>query len=636
MNMEKPSFDYKKSPSHLLKSIWGFDNFRPHQQEIIQSVLDKKDTIAILPTGGGKSVCYQIPALLFEGLTLVISPLLALMHEQVTWLKKHQVKAAMLSSEMNRHEMIEVFDNIKFGNIKLLYVSPERLQNHLFKEKIQELRIDFIAVDEAHCISNWGHDFRPSYLQIGKIREIFPTVPILALTATATKKVLVEIEHKLALKIPSIFQSSFEKKNLAYLIKETFDKKGELLYELTKNKGSSIVFVRNRREVENISDFLNHNGFSSSFYHSQLSAAEKEKRQTLWQEEKHQVMVATNAFGMGIDKANVRSVFHLSVPDSVESYYQEVGRAGRDGNKANSYLFYTQPELDKNLKLFENNIPKKNEFEHIISMLFNQYSIGMNEYNDEVFPFDLEVFSKKYKIDKKKVKKTIQFLNQAEIISFIPAQKNSTVRLLVNSKEIKNITKKIPLNLLDSIARMPNSQLSFVSIDAYLLSKELNCRKKQIDKSLQTLKKQGFIEFNDNTNSTIQFLQPRNAHFTIDQKPIWKHFEATQLSLYQRLLDIQYFVKKKNLCRNQLILGYFGEITQKKCGKCDVCEKKEITVSKAKIDDEILSFLTKNPIELKEILLFFHHYPKKMVTETLEELLEQNKIKNSYLTYYHL
>ncbi len=636
MQLDSENKTNQKTPLSLLKEIWGYNAFRPNQEEIIASILQKKDTVAILPTGAGKSVCYQIPALILDGLTLVISPLVALMKDQVNWLKENNVKAAMLSAEMNRYEIIEVFDNIKFGNIKLLYVSPERLQNDLFKEKIAELNVDLIAVDEAHCISNWGHDFRPSYLQIATIRELFPTVPVLALTATATDKVLKEIIKNLALSTPKVFIASFEQKNLTYHIQESFDKKNDLAYELHKNKGSSIVFIRNRKETEEISEYLNRLGFKATFYHSKLSIEEKNKRQEAWFKDQHQIMVATNAFGMGIDKANVRNIFHLSIPESVESYYQEVGRAGRDGLESRAVLFYNLADINLDLNLFKKKLPTKTEFNYILSMLFNEYSIGKNEFTEEIFNYNPSLFIKKHKISKQKLASVTNFLHQSGIIFINTYQKNNFVKLLVKPRELQRLNKDIPIRLIEYIERNPKSENEFISIDEYLIAKELELRLYKVKDSLGVLYKQGIIDYKIKSSNTIQFLLPRNDVFIIENKTIWKLFEEIQQSQYQRLLDIHYFVQKKNLCRKQLILGYFNEFPQTKCVKCDVCAKKNTIGTTKNIDTKILSFLSITPISLNEILYECKDFSKELVIQTLEELIESKKIKKSSLNFFHL
>lgn len=635
MSINEPDNKNPDSPLSLLKKIWGHNNFRPNQKEIIDTVLQKNDAVAILPTGGGKSVCYQIPALLIEGITLVVSPLIALMKDQLEFLKQHNIKAAMLSGEMNQNDIIEVFDNIKYGGVKLLYVSPERVQSTLFKSKIAEFNVGLIAVDEAHCISSWGHDFRPSYLQIAKIKELFPNTPILALTATATGKVLKEIIKNLELTEPKIYNGSFDKKNISYQIHESFDKTGDLVYELHKNKGSTIIFSRNRKETEFLSAYLNQLGFSSTFYHAKLSDEEKDKRQNLWHKEHFPIMVATNAFGMGIDKANVQNIFHLSIPESVESYYQEVGRAGRDGNESKAFLFYNVADIESNLQQFEKKIPSKAEFSRIISMLYNEFSVGTNEYREETFGFELDVFLKKYKIEKAKFSSVLHFLHQSGIVFFNSLSKNSSVQILTQTTENQFKKEKL-FAVMDYFSRLENSQKTPVSIDEYLLSKQLGIRTSKLKEILNLLHKQGMIDYHQKSYATIQFLLPRSTNFMVNNKPIWTIYQEIQQMLYQRVLDINYFVQKKNICRNQLILGYFGEISQKKCGKCDVCFKQNLPVSTKSLKNEIISCVAKESVSLQFILNKLNHCSKEKIIESIEELIQQKKIKRSNLNYFHL
>ena len=350
----------------ILKKYWGYDDFRAPQEEIIHSVLNKTDTLAVLPTGGGKSLCFQIPALLFPGITLVISPLIALMKDQVYQLKKNGIPAELISSEYNINQIIKILDETKQGKLKILYVSPERLQSTIFIEHLRSVLLSLIVIDEAHCISEWGHDFRPAYHKIVRIKQVFPNVPILALTATATNLIKKEIVQKLQLFEPNIFQSTLKRPNLSYHVVQSHDKLGDLLRYFKLRKESAIVFVRNRRQTQEITQFLLDNQIDASFFHAKLTKEEKEERQTNWINSNHQVMVATNAFGMGIDKANVRVVFHVDLPPSIESYYQEVGRAGRDGEKARGIYLFHNDDITNSENIFKSNLPSKKEFLRIV------------------------------------------------------------------------------------------------------------------------------------------------------------------------------------------------------------------------------------------------------------------------------
>ncbi len=625
-----------KSPITLLNKVWGFSVFKEKQEEIINSVLAKKDTLVILPTGGGKSLCYQIPGLIFEGITLVISPLIALMKDQVEQLRSLNIKAEMITGEMNTQEIVLLFDELLLGKIKFLYVSPERLETRLFKEKISRLPISLIAVDEAHCISGWGYDFRPSYLKISLIKELFPLVNIIALTATATQKVMDEIVVNLKLNTPSIYKSSYEQKNIAYSIKESYNKQEELVYHLNKFKGNSIVFIRNRKECEYVNEYLNLTGFKSTFYHSKISPLEKEVRLKKWLNNELDVVVATNAFGMGIDKPNVRNVFHLSIPDSMESYYQEVGRAGRDGFESRAFLFYNSTDIDLGIKLYQDKIPKKEEFQHIINRLYNEFCIGENELTENTFDFDSTTFSKKHKISVKKLIHTLNFLQQVGLIYVRLNQKESLFKVLVSSRESIGIKNKIYISVLDYLERISKNFYEYAVIDEYEMAFQLGVFKSKLKEILITLDKQGIIKYKLRNLATIKFLTNRAKNIIIENKPIWQLFKEINLTLFQKTLEINYFVQKKNICRKQLLLGYFNEFNQKKCNKCDVCLNWVVNIPTKITKQAILTYLSSKPFLINEILNYFNQFPQQIIIEKLEELIEIKAIKKSNFNYFHL
>lgn len=380
----------------ILKKYWGYSDFRSLQLDIIQSIGNGKDTLGLMPTGGGKSITFQVPALAKEGLCLVVTPLIALMKDQVETLKKQNIKASAIFSGMSYEEIMITIDNCMYGNYKFLYVSPERLSTNIFLQKLPNLHISMIAVDESHCISQWGYDFRPSYLQIANIREFLPGVPILALTATATPEVVTDIQKQLKFPTKNVFQKSFERSNLAYVVRETDDKLDQLLKILRSIKGTAVVYVRNRKKTKEISDFLNGNGISADYFHAGLSNQTKDIRQKRWKTDECRVIVATNAFGMGIDKADVRSVIHMDLPDSIESYFQEAGRAGRDEKKAYAILLYSNNDSTKIKKRIADNFPAKEQIVKVYDALCNYLQIPVESCEGAVFNFNIADFCTKF------------------------------------------------------------------------------------------------------------------------------------------------------------------------------------------------------------------------------------------------
>lgn len=616
-------------PNEILQKYWGYSNFRYPQKEIIQAIVEGKDTLAILPTGGGKSLCYQIPALLFNGMTLVISPLIALMQDQVLQLKLLGIDAASITSQLTPEEENTVLSLCHSGKIKLLYVAPERLQNRLFLTFLESLPLDLIAVDEAHCIAQWGHDFRPSYLKINLIRQHFPKATLLALTATAPPKTQQEIIRALELKSPQIFQSSLKRKNLIYKVQTSQNEMDNLVYELTKNPGSALVFCRTRKQTYQVAQFLQNKGLNASFFHAKLPTEEKKIRQENWTKSNNQVMVATNAFGMGIDKSNVRTVVHLDLPNSLEAYVQEAGRAGRDGKTAQAIL-YIQPYAFQEIEqLFKSSLPTKKEFETIERMFFTFLTIGENERPEEKIAFSLVEFCQRFNLDKRKVEKTLSFLERKEVFILPKQTPQSKVQLHISPNRFHS-SSLIQNQIIECLSRLyPGILSQETHINEFQIARETHKSTKIIQEELKKLHESGQITYQNKEIRWVSFLRPRESDYI--KNILWKEFEEYQIAQWKKLQDIIYYASQTEICREKLILHYFGEKTVAKCGECDICKKeKENDLNSA----EVLAFLSNSPKTIQEIVLHFNSSSKNEISQILHILLDEEKIENQGIDAY--
>lgn len=605
----------------ILNKYWQYPDFIYPQQEIIESILNKKDTLAILPTGGGKSLCYQIPALANEGITLVISPLIALMQDQIQNLESRGIKAVSINSTLNQDEIAIILAKCKLGDIKLLYIAPERLQSRTFIQTIQDLKVELIAVDEAHCISQWGHDFRPAYMKINQLRNLFPKATMLALTATAPPKIKQEIISSLDLKDAAIFERSLKRENLTYSVIRTQNYLEDLVYELNKNKGSGIIFTKTRAQTYKISQFLKEQGFDAEFFHAKLPPEEKNKKQKEWTESNSQIMVSTNAFGMGIDKSDVRTVIHLDMPPSIEAYVQEAGRAGRDGKPANCTLFLQPDAIEDAEKIFKSGLPNREEFGFIARMLYNHFEIGENERPEHHYNLDLIKFIKKFKLNKKRTLKTLEFLEQKEVLFIHKFSTYSSVHVHSNPNQQQQ-SKKIRYRILEYLVRHHPGILSeSKSISEFLIARELNRSVKKVRKILRQLSEEGFLDYSDRSIKKILFIRPRETNFI--QNNLWLEFEKNQGVHWRRLQEMIYYTIQKEICREKLMLRYFGNKSKENCGKCDVC-KSEISA----IDSTaLLSYLEETPKTIQQILTHFITSPKESVLQSLQELLDENVVE---------
>ena len=559
----------------VLKEVYGFDDFRSMQQDIVLSVATGKDTLALLPTGGGKSICFQVPALMKEGVCLVVSPLIALMKDQVDALRKKRVLAAAIYSGMRKREIDTVLDNCIYGNYKFLYVSPERLKTELFLARFKKMNISMIAVDEAHCISQWGYDFRPPYLEIAALREIHPDVPIIALTASATKQVQEDILEKLQMRTPAVFTKSFARSNLSYSVRIVENKIEKAIEILQKVQGSSILYVRNRKGTKEISQTLNSMGIPATFYHAGLDNDTRDKRQIEWKTGKTRVMVATNAFGMGIDKPDVRTVLHLDLPENLENYYQEAGRAGRDENKAFAVLLVNKKDFDTLEDRSEKSYPPAEFLKKVYQCLANNYRIAVGSSMMSSYGFDIGQFTSTYQLDMLLTYNALKVLQEEALIElsesfFVP----SSIHLLVDQSKLYEF--QISSRKLDPfikvLLRSFGGELfvEYIKIQEIKLAKSLQVSEGEIIQYLEQLDKLGILAYNKRKDQPqVTFLTPRMdaGKLPLNLKRINERRKVT----IEKAKAIISYAQNDHLCRTNQLLDYFGEKTDNLCGVCDVC-----------------------------------------------------------------
>lgn len=618
-----------KASLKILEKYWNHNQFRPYQEEIIEAVLEGKDAFAILPTGGGKSICFQVPAMMKDGICLVISPLIALMKDQVDNLEKLNIKAIALTGGIKSDEIIALLDNLEFGNYKFLYLSPERLQSDWILDRIKSLPISLIAIDEAHCVSQWGQDFRPSYLKIKNLKIHFPHIPFLALTASATKQVQDDVIVQLDLEKPSVFKQSFERKNIAYMVFETEDKLFKIGQILKKHDASTIIYVRNRKSCMDISTQLQNLGFSSTYYHGGLPNKEKDKNRLLWMNEEAKVMVATNAFGMGIDKANVKTVIHVQLPENIENYYQETGRAGRNGEKSFAVLLTNTSDIMLSEHTFLSNIVDKVFLTKVFIKLCNYFQIAYGEGIDEQFSFNLNQFCAQYQFPILKTFNAIQFLDRQGVINLSQEfSEKVSIQFIISSKEVMRY---ISLNSQDeqvilSILRTYTGVYdNAVALNLSLIAKKNNTNEHKIMAVLQKLKDKNIIDyFAKNFDSTLIFNEVREDERTINR--ISKTLNRQNELKKEQLKSVLHYINNKKVCKNKLILSYFGEEKQEDCGVCSFC----ISKNKPKSDvvtlaKQIISLLSENDMNSREIESMTKKSTEEIVF-ALRQLLENNLI----------
>ncbi len=593
----------------LLIQYWGYSNFRPKQEEIIQSVLDGKDTLALLPTGGGKSITYQIPALKMEGLCLVITPLIALMKDQVANLKKRKIEAIAIYSGMNAHETEVAWNQCTHGTAKFLYLSPERLSSPNFINRIPQLKINLIAVDEAHCISQWGYDFRPSYLNISELRPYLPKVPVLALTATATRDVVKDIQDKLHFKKHNVIWQTFNRSNLVYFVSFEEDKRGTLLRMMNKQQGSGIVYVRSRRNTAEIATFLVKNSISATHYHAGLNSAERDRRQMDWMNGEVRVMVATNAFGMGIDKPDVRFVVHLDLPDNLEAYFQEAGRAGRDQQKAFAVLLWEKADIEELHTNFEISYPPLDVIKNVYQALGNYYRLAVGSGKGETYDFDLIDFSNHYNFQSKIAYSALKFLErQAYIILNEGVHSPTAIKIRMSGNDLYKF--QVANSRYDVFIKFLLRTYSglfdgFVRISLSQIAKAFNTEAKQVHLMLESLNKLEVLEYQpEKTKPQLTYLEERLPLNDLRISPeVYKNRKAVAKNRINSVID---YTTSANKCRNQLLLAYFGDDIGARCGKCDVCiRRNKAALSKLEFDnvvEQVKPILSKKHLAVDELL----------------------------------
>ena len=618
--------DFQELKFKTLKYFWGYNSFRDSQEAIIDSVINENDTLVLLPTGAGKSLCYQLPALLKEGTCLIVPPLLALMKDQVNQLKSRGIEAEYLSSELDEYDAETIYDRCKEGLTKMLYISPERLTNKQFLQNIDEIQLSFIAVDEAHCISEWGQDFRPSYQNIKDFRKNHPEIPCLALTATATPKVLEEIKLKLELKNPTVFQKSFKRDNIRIFTEEVSDKFQRIFDILKFTNESGIIYVRTRKEAELLSEFLQKNQLKNvDFFHAGLTTKEKNTKQNIWNNSDNHVLISTNAFGMGIDKDNVRFVIHYSPAPSIENYYQEIGRSGRDGKESFAFLLWNKQEILNFDQILKNQIPNKPEFLKIISYLYSIFQVAEFELPEKVFQLNTAGIQNFTKLSNAKIKNVLNFLHNQEIIYFNENKSLSSLQLLMQADEIDQLPQKDAYFLELMLRTISGITTHKVMFSEQQVSNKIGVSIHLIKERLKELQQKNYVEYIDGALASIKFLKPRDER--IINSAYWKLFEHIQKNKIQKWEEMKFYIEDNQYCKMKLILAYFGEKNSKNCGQCSVCEKNKQSIFGKNIGNQIINLLAKKPSTIEELSVQLSYHSKENILENLIFLLDSGKVK---------
>jgi len=618
---------------NVLLKYWGYSSFRPLQEEIIQSVLEGKDTLALLPTGGGKSICYQVPGLLNDGICLVISPLIALMKDQVEALKRKGIKAIAIYSGMH-YEQIEIaINNCLFDDIKFLYVSPERLTTELFKVNLKRMKINLIAVDEAHCISHWGYDFRPPYLKIAAIREWFPKVPVIALTATATIDVVEDIQEKLCFKKKNVFIKSFHRNNLSYVVYKEEDKLNRLLRIIEKVKGTGIVYVRNRKKTKEISDFLKKHKISSDFYHAGLENKIRENRQKAWMQGTTRIIVCTNAFGMGIDKPEVRLVVHMDLPDSIEAYFQEAGRAGRDEKKSYAVLLWENADVISLYQSYEQSYPEPEVIKTVYNALGNYLQIPVGSGKDQSYDFDIIEFSSNYSFHHIIAYNCLKFLEKEGYLSLPDKEESfSQIHIKVSKENLYRFqVEKVAYDkFIKILLRMYGGLfMDFVKISERDIAIKNNLKTEDVISSLEKLNNTGILTYLPlKTKPQIVYCTERLDKNSISITKENYHQLKERAGL--RIKSVVEYINNENRCRSTYLVKYFGEKNAVRCGTCDICLSRNKTGLYELEFDEIIRQikpkLKNSGLSLEEIISSVKNVNADKVIKAVQWLEENNKL----------
>ncbi len=622
------------APRDILYQYWGFKEFRAKQEEVINSVLEGNDTLALMPTGGGKSLCFQVPSLAQEGICIVVSPLIALMKDQVSGLKEKGIKATAVYSGLSKREIDITLDNCIYGNFKFLYVSPERLETEIFRERLKQMHVNLLAVDEAHCISEWGYDFRPSYLKIAEIRELIPGVPTMALTATATQTVREDIYDKLSFQNGVTFQKSFERPNLVYgsILEE--GKKSKLLETLDKVKGSGIVYVRTRKDTKIISQFLKQNNVSADYYHGGLDSKERTKKQDQWKKGQTRIIVATNAFGMGIDKPDVRSVLHLYLPDNLEAYYQEAGRAGRDGKRAFALCIINKADQLQLQERKENNFPTIQDIKNVYQSLGNFFQIPIGNGLNQSFDFNIKQFATRYNLPPLKAHNAIKILEQEGYIAttdavFLP----SRLMISLTYSDLYQFEVENPHydKLLKTLLRSYEGVFDYYTpIDENELAGRIGVSVDELKNQLNKLVQYDVIDYlPQKAEPQLFFLQERldTPQLALNEKQLRR-----RKAIFEEKLEwVSFYAFEENTCRTQLLLRYFGEHSEEKCGHCDLClkEKREKQQKDQfrKVKERVFELLATQPMDTKSLQKAMPAYDENKVLEVIRWLYDKGSLQ---------
>jgi ATP-dependent DNA helicase RecQ len=618
----------------ILRQYWGYADFRGIQKDIIESIFAGRDTLGLMPTGGGKSITFQVPALALDGVCIVITPLIALMKDQVDHLQKLGIKAASIYSGMTRPEIIKVLENAIFGGVKILYVSPERLSSELFQAKLKHMKVSFITVDEAHCISQWGYDFRPSYLHISDIRKQKPDVAILALTATATPEVIDDIQSRLGFKERNVFRMSFERKNLTYVVRLTSDKDQQLIHILNSVKGCAIVYVRSRKRTKEIAQMLKDNHIEATYYHAGLEHYTKDLRQKEWQNDETRVMVATNAFGMGIDKPNVRIVVHIDCPDSIEAYFQEAGRAGRDGKRAYAVLLYNEGDSRKLHKRITDNFPEKEYIRKVYESLAYFYQIGVGSGIGHTFAFDLGKFCHNFGLSMILVDSSLRILERAGYIVYENDPKSSAKLMFLLSRNQLYILENLTTNedkIITTLLRLYGGLFNdYTYIDEGLIAQKSGLTPEQVYLILKNLSMKRILHFIPQRKMPyISYTKSRDdGERIIISNNV---YEDRKLEFEKRIGAIIGYAQNDSVCRSRQLLRYFGETNSNDCGLCDVClehntdqaSEDRISLPKQRIQELLKDGKKHHVTELNKMDI-----PDRQLDEALEFLINEEYIIN--------
>ena len=616
----------------ILKQYWGYPSFRPLQEDIVDSVMAGKDTLALLPTGGGKSICFQVPAMAMEGICLVITPLIALMKDQVAHLVEKGIPAAAIYSGMHPDALELAYNQAAYGRLKFLYVSPERLQTDAFIEALKRMKVCLLAVDESHCISQWGYDFRPPYLKIAEIRPYIPKTPVLALTATATAKVVDDIQFRLGFKQKNVFQSSFERKNLTYNVLHEADKYGVLYRKLSAmTEGSAIVYVRNRKRTQIIADWLNSVGISATFYHAGLETKTRDERQDLWMKGKVKAIVATNAFGMGIDKPDVRLVIHMDLPDSIEAYFQEAGRAGRDLKPSEAYLLVSPADIKKLQENLTQSFPELDRIKLIYNALGNYFNIPVGAGENVSYPFVIGDFANRYGFSIVEVFHTLKlFEKEGFLVLSDSFDEPSKVMIMASRDDIYGFQVNNPQysELIKCMLRsLPGVLTDFVKINEEVLAKKAGLGLDKVVEQLKKLESYHFLSYAPrNDKPQVLFLSEfvDTKHFGLSKENYFDRKKDAE----ERVKAVIDFVNNDEECRSVQLLRYFNEKSKKACGNCDVCQKNGCgLVSYSSIEERLESVVRERPLPMGEVVSQCKEFEEVKVLDAIRFLVDNGVLQ---------